>query len=81
MLLVGSAHPAFLTAKESPSARHFSFHAPPSRSQIQASPRQLAIAGDTEFLDESGFGGWVDEKQILRCTQNDEKAGFLPSQE
>ena len=69
---MGSAHPTRLTAKESPSARYFSFHAPPSRSQIQASPRQLAIAGHTEFLDESGFGGWVMKNRFfvaLRMTK------------
>jgi len=39
-----------------------SFHAPPSRSQVQASARELPLAGHTEVLDESGFADWVDEK-------------------
>jgi len=60
--LLALAYPVFPTVKESPSVTYFSFHAPPSRSQIRASPKQLPLAGQTEILDESGFGGWVDEK-------------------
>ena len=43
---------------ESPSARCFIHHHPPAEARYQASPGALGY----KIIDESGFGGWADEK-------------------
>jgi len=43
---------------ESPPASCFIHHHPPAEARYQASPGSLGY----KIIDESGFGGWADEK-------------------
>jgi hypothetical protein len=43
---------------ESPPASCFIHHPPPAEARYQASPGSLGY----KIIDESGFGGWADEK-------------------
>jgi hypothetical protein len=44
-----------------PSATCFLPHHPPPKARCQASPKALPRVACYEIIDESGFGGWVDE--------------------